>query len=75
MSILTLLLDNGANPNILDKDKFSPLGLAIREENFKASYKLLKDDRINVKDGAGLFSGILHLAVGKLEGFIVERCL
>ena len=47
----------------------------MREDNFKGAYKLLKDDRTNVKEGSGLFCGILHLAVGKLDGFVVEKCI
>lgn len=31
-SIVELLVEEGADPNILDKDKYSPLGLALREE-------------------------------------------
>jgi hypothetical protein len=70
-----MLINNDANPNLLDKDKYSPLGIALREDNFKAAYKLLKEEKTSVNEGAGLFCGILHLAVGKLDGFVVEKCI
>lgn len=66
-SIIDLLIDEGADPNVLDKDKFSALGLALREEQFKCAYKLLRHPMLDVHTGAGLFCSLLHLAVAKLE--------
>jgi hypothetical protein len=35
------LISAGADPNILDNEKYSSLGIAIREEKFKIAYKLI----------------------------------
>ena len=59
----------------MDKDKFSPLGVALREENFKAAYKLLKCPRLDTRQGAGLFCSMLHQAIAKLEVFVVEKLI
>jgi len=70
-TIVKLLVEEGADPNILDKDKFSPLGLALREENYKAAYKLLKHPLQDVSIGAGMFCSLVHLAVAKLQPNLV----
>jgi hypothetical protein len=36
-----LLIESGADPNLLDNEKFSSLGVAIREERYKIAYKLI----------------------------------
>lgn len=74
-AIIDLLMEEGADPNILDKDKFSPLGLALRDEHFKCAYKLIKHPLLDVNIGAGLFCSMLHLAVAKLEVIIVEKLI
>ena len=52
-TIIDLLIESGANPNTLDKDKNSPLGTAVLNEKFKSAYKILKHPLVNVAKGAG----------------------
>jgi hypothetical protein len=61
--------------NNQDKDKFTPLGMALRDENYKAALKLLALPQSDVKIGAGMFCSMLHLAVAKLNVIIVESVL
>lgn len=58
-TIVNLLLKGGAEPNLLDKDNFSPLGIALREESFKIAGILLNHPLCDVSKGAGMFCSIL----------------
>lgn len=61
------LLKKGANANIQDQYNFTPYGLALREEKFEvAKYLLEVCPPASVKQGAGTFGTLLHLATAKL---------
>ncbi len=52
--IMGLLLRNNCDfLNDLDKDHYSPLGLAIKEEKYKFAYRLLLENNIKVDVRAG----------------------
>lgn len=57
------LLNFGANPNILDKDRFSALGLAVRENNDEIAMLLLNSGKVELNIGAGNLGTPLHIAV------------
>jgi hypothetical protein len=66
-----LLKTKGVDPNILDKDQCTPLCLAIREEKFDVAKILLSTDCVDVNIGGGIFGSPLHLAVVKLETWLI----
>lgn len=74
VGVLEGLLLGKADPNILDKDNCTPLCLAIREENFDAAVVLI-DTNVDVNLGGGIFGSPMHLAVVKLEVWIVKRLI
>lgn len=51
------------------------MGIALREDKFKAAHKLLNHPLLDVNIGAGIFSSIMHLAVVKQEVLIVEQLI
>ena len=57
------LLKFGANPNILDKDKFTALGLAVRENHDRIALLLLEAEKADLNIGAGNLGSPLHIAV------------
>jgi hypothetical protein len=69
--VLEGLLIGKADTNILDKDNCTPLCLAIREENFQAA-SILINSNIDVNAGGGIFGSPMHLAVVKLEIWLVR---
>jgi hypothetical protein len=69
------LLLGKANPNILDKDNCTPLCLAIREDRFDAAVILINSPGVDVNLGGGIFGSPMHLAVVKLEVWIVKKLL
>ena len=74
-SIVDLLLELKIEINELDKDQYSPLGTALREEKFKIARKILMHEDVEVKNGGGPFSSLMHLAVAKLEVICVEKLI
>lgn len=72
--VLEGLLLGKADTNILDKDNCTPLCLAIREENFDAAVILINSG-VDVNLGGGIFGSPMHLAVVKLEVWIVKKLL
>lgn len=69
------LLLGKANPNTLDKDNCTPLCLAIREDRFDAAVILIGAAGVDVNLGGGIFGSPMHLAVVKLEVWIVKKLL
>ena len=83
------LLLGKANPNTLDKDNCTPLCLAIREDRFDTALLLINSAQstsnnqnnnpsplsVDVNLGGGIFGSPMHLAVVKLEVWIVKRLL
>lgn len=76
MGVLKGLLETeDCNPNSLDKDHCTPLCLAIREENFEAAKVLLASHLVNVNMGGGIYGSPLHLAVVRLEKWLIEALI
>ena len=73
--VLQGLLFGKANGNILDKDNCTPLSLAIREENFEAASKLIESGKLDVNLGGGIYGSPLHLAVVRLEIWLIEALI
>lgn len=69
------LLLGKASPNTLDKDNCTPLCLAIREDRFDAAIILINAPGVDVNLGGGIFGSPMHLAVVKLEVWIVKKLL
>ena len=74
-SVVEGLLLGKANPNILDKDNCTPLCLAIRDDHFDAAVILINNKTVDVNLGGGLFGSPMHLAVVKLEVWIIKKLL
>lgn len=72
--VLEGLLLGKADTNILDKDSCTPLCLAIREENFEGA-SILINSNVDVNLGGGIFGSPMHLAVVKLEIWIVRSLI
>ena len=72
--VLEGLLLGKADANIVDKDNCTPLCLAIREENFDAGVVLINAG-VDVNLGGGIFGSPMHLAVVKLEVWIVKMLI
>ena len=72
--VLEGLLLGKANPNLLDKDNCTPLCLAIREDNFEAAVILI-NEKVDVNLGGGIYGSPLHLAVVKVEVWIVKKLI
>jgi ankyrin repeat protein len=75
-TIVELLLDSKLRAsdqtldlNIVDEDGYSPLGLALRDENHDLAARLLDQTRhrLYVETGSGKYASLLHLAVTKLD--------
>ena len=73
--VLKGLLQAGADSNILDKDNCTPLCLAIREEKFTAAQILIESEEVNVNMGGGIYGSCLHLAVVKLEIWLIKSLI
>lgn len=65
----------GCRINETDRDAFSPLGLALREERFKIALRLLQEPTVDVRFGGGPFCSLMHIAVAKLDVKTVEILL
>jgi hypothetical protein len=61
--------DEALNLNIVDKDGYSALGLALREEQFRIAYMILDQQKLplDISNGGGSHSTLLHIAVAKLD--------
>ncbi len=72
--VLEGILLGKANTDILDKDNCTPLCLAIREENFEGASFLIEAN-VDVNLGGGIYGGPMHLAVVKLEIWIIRALI
>ena len=72
--VLAGLLVGKVDPNKLDKDNCTPLCLAIREENYDGA-SLLINSNVDVNIGGGIYGSPMHLAVVKLEIWIVRALI
>lgn len=75
LGVVEGLLLGKANPNTLDKDNCTPLCLAIREDKFDTAVILINSAVVDVNLGGGIFGSPMHLAVVKLEVWIVKKLL
>ena len=73
--VLEGLLQGNADPNILDKDNCTPLCLAIRDEKFAAAQILIDSEEVDVNMGGGIYGSPLHLAVVKLEIWLIKALI
>ena len=73
--VLEGLLIGKADPNLLDKDNCTPLCLAIREDNFEGAKTLLDCPPVDANLGGGIYGSPMHLAVVKLEVWVVQALL
>ena len=71
MGVVEGYLAGGVNINVLDKDEYSPLWLAIKNSNFHIA-KLLLDAGANLDIGGGTLGGPLHISVYKGEIWLVR---
>lgn len=69
VDLLLANTEESLNLDILDKDGFSALGLAMREELFPIAYKILDQNNLplDVSIGGGKHSTLLHIAIAKLD--------
>jgi len=77
ISLVDILLENGANPNISDVDGVSPLHIACANGNINIVYRLVKSGAfLNIQDEE--METALHYAVrdGQLETviFLINEC-
>ena len=70
-----LLNISSINPNQLEKDQWTPLGLALRDENDEIAKILLEKDRVDVNAGNGSFGAPLHIAVSKGKVSILKMLI
>lgn len=70
-----LLKSKMCDPNILDKDNCTPLCLAIREEKFEVAKILIQSENVDVNLGGGIFGSPLHLAVVRLEIWLIKELI
>ena len=68
------LLDAGIEINSVDKDAFSAFGLALHFDKMNAA-KLLLSQEPDINTGAGAFGSPLHIAVCKIETWLVRDLL
>ena len=73
--VVSELLNFGADPNILDKDKFSALGLAVRENHEEVAMWLLSSKNINLNSGAGNLGSSLHISVVNHKINIISKLI
>lgn len=66
--VVDTLLELCPNLNVLDREGYSALGVALKEHKFKESSKLF-NSQADVNIGAGLHGSLLHMA---LKGFDIE---
>ena len=59
----------------MDKDSFTPLCLAIRDEKQTATQTLIDSDDVDVNLGGGVCGSSLHLAVVKLEIWLLKALI
>jgi ankyrin repeat protein len=60
-----LLSIESVNPNQLEKDQCTPLGLALRDDHEKIAHILIEKEKIDVNLGGGSFGAPIHIAVSK----------
>ena len=80
--VVKQLLEWGADPNIYDKDKFTALGLSVREGHDDISKLLLQswindnlEYQVELNKGAGYLGSPLHISVVKHKIDIVQSMI
>lgn len=53
------------DPNLLEKDQCTPLGLALRDDKEEVAHILLEKEKVDVNAGYGSFGAPIHIAVSK----------
>lgn len=70
-----LLSIDSIDPNQLEKDQCTPLGLALRDDNEEIAHILLEKDKVDVNAGNGSFGAPLHIAVSKNKVDIINKLI
>lgn len=70
-----LLNIESINPNKLEKDQCTPLGLALRDDKEEVAHILLEKDTVDVNEGNGSFGAPLHIAVSKNKVAIIKKLI
>lgn len=70
-----LLSIESINPNQLEKDQCTPLGLALRDDKDEIAHILLEKDKVDVNAGNGSFGAPLHIAVSRSKVDIVNKLI
>ena len=73
VTICSKLLEYGASINVIDRYKFSPYGLALRDESYAVADLMLDHLTSIDNSGAGTFGSLVHLLVNKLKTDHLER--
>lgn len=60
-----LLSIDSINPNQLEKDQCTPLGLALRDDHEEIAHVLIEKEKVDVNLGGGSFGAPIHIAVSK----------
>eukprot|EP00826_Nyctotherus_ovalis_P011752 TRINITY_DN13064_c0_g1_i10.p1 TRINITY_DN13064_c0_g1~~TRINITY_DN13064_c0_g1_i10.p1 ORF type:complete len:412 (+),score=98.42 TRINITY_DN13064_c0_g1_i10:77-1312(+) len=69
-----MLLKNGVEIDLLDKDKYSPLGLAMKNGNTEA-VTIMLNANANMGIGGGPLGNPFHIAVMKTDVWLVKELL
>ena len=72
--IIKMLIQNEADVNVLDKNGYSALGIAIKNINVKA-VELLLEAKVALKEGGGPLSTPMHLAISEGNPLLVKLLL
>ena len=70
-----LLNIESIDPNTLEKDQCTPLGLALRDEQDDVASVLLDKESVDVNEGNGSFGAPLHIAVSKNKIDIIKKLI
>ena len=70
-----LLSIESIDPNQLEKDQWTALGLALRDDNEEIAHILLEKEKVDVNAGNGSFGAPLHIAVSKGKVDIVSKLI
>lgn len=74
IGVLTGLIESGCDLNQVDIDGFSPLMVALKEDNVQAA-KIIVQAGCRFDLGGGVFGSVLNLAVLKSEPWLVSTIL
>ena len=68
-----LLSIESIDPNQLEKDQCTPLGLALRDDNEEIAHILLEKEKVDVNAGNGSFGAPLHIQLLNAKYFSLKK--